>query len=287
MKTIASQLLWSTGFAAAGVIPLFMASALSFGQALSAPPAETPHVLATKPSLALIPDPHPTRGGVGSCFACDPNKPKKPAHDPPEEPLNDDSVNHPVEPHVSRALVEPLKAANDALQAKNFTEVLAKAKEAEAISPRTAYDDYIIHTMQMAAYGAQSNYAETAKAIESIIDSPYLTAASKPPLLRTLISINYQNKDYEKAINFGERAVSAGDTSHDTVQTVAQSYYLAGKYKEALTHMEALVASDERAGRKPEEKNLNLIWSCAFKTKDEAALSRVVEKLNSLYAKPQ
>jgi tetratricopeptide (TPR) repeat protein len=196
-------------------------------------------------------------------------------------------VNHPVEPHVSRALVEPLKAANDALQAKNFTEVLAKAKVAEAISPRTAYDEYIIHSMQLAAYGAQSNYAETAKAIESIIDSPYLTAASKPPLLRTLMSIDYQNKDYDKAIDYGERAVSAGDTSHDTAQTVAQSYYLAGKYQEALTHMEALVASDEQAGRKLEERNLNLIWSCAFKTKDEAALSWVVAKLNSLYAKPQ
>jgi hypothetical protein len=287
MNTMASLLPWGTGFAAAGAILLCMASAPSFGQALSAPPADTPQVPATKPSLAFIPDSHPTPGGVGSCSTCDPTKPKKPAHDPSEDTSDDDSVGHPVEQHVSRALVEPLKAANDALQAKNFTEVLAKAKEAEAISPRTAYDDYIIHSMQMAAYGAQSNYAETAKAIESIIDSPYLPAASKPPLLRTLMSIEYQNKDYDKAINYGERAVSAGDTSHDTAQTVAQSYYLAGKYKEALTHMEALVASDEQAGRKPEERNLNLIWSCAFKTKDEAAVSRVVEKLNSLYAKPQ
>jgi Tfp pilus assembly protein PilF len=190
------------------------------------------------------------------------------------------------EPQVSRAVAKTLKAANDALQAKNFTEVLAKTKEAEAISPRTAYDDYIIHSMQMAAYAAQSNYTETAKAIESIIDSPYLAATSKPQLLRTLMSIDYQNKDYDKAIQYGQRALAAGDLSSDTPLTVAQAYYLTGKYKEALTAMEAIVARDEQAGRKPPERSLSLIWTCALKIKDEAAASRAVEKLILHYPKP-
>jgi Tetratricopeptide repeat len=190
------------------------------------------------------------------------------------------------EPQVSRAVAKSLKAANDALQVKNYDEVLAKTREAAAITPRTAYDDYVIHYMQMPAFAAKNNLTETGNAIEAIIDSPYLPASSKPQLLRTLMSIDYQNKDYDKAIAYGQRALAAGDLNSDTPLIIAQANFLSGKYKEALTGMEAIVARDEAAGRKPAEKSLNLIWSCALKLKDEAAASRAVEKLILHYPKP-
>jgi hypothetical protein len=189
-------------------------------------------------------------------------------------------------PTVTPALAKSLKAANDALQAKNYTEVLNKTREAEAMSPRSDYDNYVIHSMQMAAYGAQGNYAAAATAIESVIDSPFLPAANKPQLLRTLMSIDYQQKDYDKAIKYGEAARAAGDTDPNTPLTIAQSYYLTGKYKEAQQGMEAIVAHDEQAGRKPSEKSLSLIWSCAIKTKDDAAAAKAVEKLILYYPKP-
>jgi hypothetical protein len=190
------------------------------------------------------------------------------------------------EPHVTAALAKTLKAANDALQAKNYTEVLNKTREAEAMSPRSDYDNYVIHSMQMAAYGAQGNYQAAATAIESVVDSPYLPASNKPQLLRTLMSIYYQQKDYDKAIKYGEASRAAGDTNPDTPLTIAQSYYLTGKFKEAQQGMEAIVARDEQAGRKPSEKSLSLIWSCAIKTKDDAAASRAIEKLILHYPKP-
>jgi hypothetical protein len=196
------------------------------------------------------------------------------------------TVSRAEEPHVTAALAKTLKAANDALQAKNFPEVLNKTREAEAMSPRSDYDNYVIHSMQMAAYGAQGNYPAAAAAIEGVVESPYLPAANKPQLLRTLMSIYYQQKDYDKAIAFGEKARAAGDTNPDTPLTIAQSYYLTGKYKEAQAGMEAIVAHDEQAGHKPSEKSLSLIWSTAIKTKDDAAASRAVEKLILYYPKP-
>ena len=196
------------------------------------------------------------------------------------------SVSRAEEPQVSRAVAKTLKAANDALQAKNYAEVLAKTREAAAITPRTAYDDYVIHYMQLPVFAAQSNYPETANAIESIIDSPYLPSTSKPQLLRTLMSIDYQQKDYDKAIQYGQRALAAGDLSSDTPLLISQSYYLTNRFKEALSGMEAIVAHDEQAGRRPAERSLSLIWSCALKVKDEAAAARAVEKLILHYPKP-
>ena len=196
------------------------------------------------------------------------------------------SAAHADEPQVSRAVAKSLKAANDALQAKNYAEVLAKTREAAAITPRTAYDDYVIHSFQMPAFAAQNNYTEMASAIEAVIDSPYLPATSKPPLLRTLMTIDYQNKDYDKAITYGQRALAAGDLSSDTPLIIAQAYYLTNKCKEALAGMEAIIAHDEQAGRKPTERSLNLVWTCAVKLKDDAAAGRAIEKLILHYPKP-
>jgi len=190
------------------------------------------------------------------------------------------------EPHVSANLAKTLKAANDALQAKNWAEVINKTREASAMTPRSAYDDYIIHYMQVPAYAAQNNYPETATAIEAIIDSTYLPAAAKPQMLRTLMSIYYTQKEYGKAVTYGERARAAGDTSPDTALTIAQAYFLDNRFKEAQAEMEGIVQRDEQAGRKPSEKALNLIWSCAIKTKDEAAANKAIEKLILLYPKP-
>ncbi len=196
------------------------------------------------------------------------------------------SVAHADEPQVSRAVAKPLKAASEALQAKNYTEALARTREAQAISPRTAYDDYVIRYMQMQGFMGTNNYTEGGAAMEAIIDSPYLPSTAKPPLLLALMRIDYQDKDYEKAIAYGQRALAAGDLSSDTPLVIAQAYFLDNKYKEALAGLEAIVAHDEQAGRKPTEKSLNLIWSCAIKLKDDTAASRAVEKLILHYPKP-
>jgi hypothetical protein len=190
------------------------------------------------------------------------------------------------QPQVSKALAKPLKAAQEALQAKNYPETLARLREADALTPHSSYDDYVIHSLQMAAYGAQSDYPNTATAIEQIVDSSFLPAANRTQLLKTLMVIDYQQKNYDKAIQYGERARSAGDASEDTALTLAQAYYLQGKYKEALAGMDAIVTADEQAGRKPSEKGLNFIWNCAIKVKDDATAAKAVEKLILNYPKP-
>jgi len=189
-------------------------------------------------------------------------------------------------PTVSRALAKPLKAANDALAAKNFAEVIAKTKEAGAMSPKTAYDEFVINYLQVGAYSGMGNTAEMGPAMERTIDSPYLPAAAKVPYLKALMTLAYQNKNYDKAVQYGERVKAAGDTNADVALTVAQANYLLGKYKEALTEMDAIESRDEAAGHKPSEKGLNIIWSCAIKLKDDAAASKAIEKLILNYPKP-
>ena len=190
------------------------------------------------------------------------------------------------QPQVTKGVAKLLKAADEARQAKNYTECIAKAKEAAAVSGRSGYDNYVINSLLMASYAAQGNYADATTYMEQVVDSPFLPAANKTTILKTLMSLAYQQKNYDKAVQWGERTRAAGDSSADTALTIAQANYLLGKYKEAMTEMESIVARDEAAGRKPSEKGLNVIWSCAIKLKDDAAAAKAIEKLILHYPKP-
>ena len=56
-------------------------------------------------------------------------------------------------PTVSRALAKPLKAAQDAMQAKNWDAVLSNLKEAQsAAGEKSAYDNFVINQMLGFAY---------------------------------------------------------------------------------------------------------------------------------------
>ncbi len=190
------------------------------------------------------------------------------------------------QPQVSRGVAKLLKAADEARQAKNYAECIAKAKEADGVPSKSPYDIYVINSLLMAAYGAQANTAETVNYMERVVESSYLPAASKSQILKYLMSYSYQQKSYEKAIQYGERVRAAGDSSDDISLTIAQANYLLGKYREAMVGMEAIISRDEQAGRKPSEKGLNVIWSCAIKLKDESAAAKTIEKLILHFPKP-
>jgi hypothetical protein len=190
-------------------------------------------------------------------------------------------------PKNSPAAGKLLQAADAARQSKNYAECVSKAKEANGVAAKNAYDSFTINSLLMACYAGQNNVAEAVPYMEQVIDSPYQQAAAKLPILKYLMSNAYTSKNYEKAIAYGERVRSAGDTSEDTAVLIAQSYYLLGKYKEAMAGMDAIIARAEQAGKKPSEKGLNVVWSCAVKLKDQAAASRTVEKLILHYPKPE
>lgn len=190
-------------------------------------------------------------------------------------------------PQNSRAAGKVLTAAQQACQAKNYTECIARAKEANAVPGKNAYDTYIANQFLMQGYAGQQNAAETLTYAEQIVESPYAPAAIKAQLVKFLMTNSYQQKNYEKAIQYAERVRAGGDSSEDVLVLIAQSNYLLGKYKEAMAGMDEIVSRAEQAGRKPSEKGLNVVWSCAVKLKDQAAASRAVEKLILHYPKPE
>jgi tetratricopeptide (TPR) repeat protein len=198
-------------------------------------------------------------------------------------PLTTVSVLSAEQPTVSNKLAKPLKAAQDAMAAKNYDEAMTKIKEAQALPEKTPYDNWVINTFLLKVYAAKSDMASEVPIIESLAQSQYTTADQKKIYLKSVAQYYYQTKDYNKALETANEAVKAGATDNDVMGLIARSQYLTGKYKDAAATMSDIVGKQE----KPDEDSLKLLWQFSDKAGDKAGAAKAVEKLVAYYPKPE
>jgi TolA-binding protein len=188
---------------------------------------------------------------------------------------------------VSKASAKTLKAAQDAMNAKKYSDALAKLKEAQGIQGKTPYDEYLTNEMLGFIYTKQQQYGEASKALEAGLGSPFMKPAEQPKRVRQLITLNYQLKNYDKVIELGNRAVKGGYADDDTYTWIGQAYYLKGDYKNAAKFVDAYADKEAKAGKKPKEQTLSLVRNACTKTGDTACTQRVLEQLVTYYPKPE
>jgi hypothetical protein len=193
------------------------------------------------------------------------------------------AADAPAGPQVSKNVAKQLKAANDAVQAKNLDEALAKLKEAQAVpGEKSPYDNYVINALLGPIYVQKQDFADAAPALQAAAESQYANPEQQKAWLRAVASIYYQQKNWAKVVEVGEEALRHGANEIEMQTLIAQALFLDNKFKDAATAMQQVVAKQE----KPEEKSLRFLWECYIRTGDEAAQGRVVEKLVMYYPKP-
>jgi tetratricopeptide (TPR) repeat protein len=189
-------------------------------------------------------------------------------------------------PTVSAAASKPLKAAQDALTAQDFPGALTHLKEAQDLPAKTDFDQFTIDQMYLFAYLHTNDYANAEKMLEAVIGSPYLDKADVPARVRMLAQINYQLKDYDKSIEYGNRAIKDGDANDDVYTIVDQSYYLKGDYKGALQALSTHIDNMIKNGQTPPEERLTLLMSACIKLNDADCTSHALDRIVSYYPKP-
>src|SRR6059058_3633141 len=189
-------------------------------------------------------------------------------------------------PTNSAKLAKPLKEAHDDLNAKKYADAIAKLREAEGIGGKTAYDQHLINDMLGFAYARTQNYAEAAKAWEAELDDGFTPQSEIPTRVRQLAEANYQVKNYDKAIEFGNRAIKGGFADQELRTLVGQAYYLKGDWKGTLHFEEGQVDNVIKEGRTPKGEALQLILSACVKLNDQPCETRALERVVTYYPKP-
>jgi tetratricopeptide (TPR) repeat protein len=186
----------------------------------------------------------------------------------------------------SEKVAKLLSPAQDMMKQKNWSGALAKIKEAEGVSDKNPFDVYTIAEFACQANIGAGNYSEAAKACEEQLNNSYMNEANVPRQTHILLAINYQIKNYDKAIEFGQRAVKANTATEEDKNILAQAYYLKGDWKNTLKIEDALVDQEIKAGQQPKDQQLALVLSACVKLEDQACQQHALERMVAYYPKP-
>lgn len=190
---------------------------------------------------------------------------------------------------VSKDLAKTLKAAQDAVQAKppKYQDALAKLKEAEGNPKKTPYDEHVINELSAYAYAHTNQVAEAAKANEALINDGFSEQSEIPQRVKAVAVAYYQEKNYDKAIDYGNRAIKGGYADDDINTIVGQSYYLKGDWKNTLKFYQPIVDADIKAGHTPKDQTLQLVMSACVKLEDQDCTTHALERLVTFYPKTE
>lgn len=188
---------------------------------------------------------------------------------------------------ISAKLAKPMKAAQDALQNKEWDKALAKLTEADGNSSKTEFDQFQINEFKAYIYLQQRKYGDVARLYETNLNSPKMPAEQVNERLKVLTQLNTAIKNYPKVISHGERWIKADGRDANIRVLVGQAHYVQKDYKRAIEVMQGVVRNAERNGRAPDENWLQIIRSAQVNLGDNAAASRTLEKLVRFNPKPE
>ena len=185
---------------------------------------------------------------------------------------------------ISKQIAKPMDAAQKAINARRWQEVLTHVAEAEKTTGyiKSAFDQFYINEFKAYAYLNLRREADAAREFETNLNSPCMTDAKRPERLKNLVGIYTNLRNYPKAIELGNRALKMS-RDPEVMVAVAQAYYQSGNNKEAVRVMNEVLESSS----KPKENQLLLIQAACSKVNDNACVSRVFEKLVVYYPKPE
>ena len=186
---------------------------------------------------------------------------------------------------LSKKVDKPIAAAQKAFEARNYQEVLAKVAEAEALQvPKTEWDNFWINEFKGLANTNLKQYEVAGPALETTVASPCMADADRPNRLRILMQVEYQLKDWAKAVSYGEQALKAG-VDPEMAVFVGNAYYATSDYKNAQRVMDELISGQEARSKTPEETSIRILQSACVNLDDDACIGKQAERLVWYYPK--
>lgn len=180
---------------------------------------------------------------------------------------------------------KPLQAAGDDIKKAKYKDALTKIHETDAVGGKTAYESYMIEYMRASAAQGAGDNELAAKSYEAVINTSYVTGATRTKMIQVLADIYYRANEYPKAIVWLKRYISDGGDDPATRQLLTSALYAGGNYAEASKEVTAQVQADEKAGRAPSEVSLQTLANCALKLNDKAGYVTAIEKLATYHPK--
>lgn len=178
---------------------------------------------------------------------------------------------------------KPLQQAGELLKAGKAKEALAKVREAEAVSGKTAAEQATIDKMKAAAAQRAGDFPTAVQALESLAGKA--SGAELGSYAEQLAAAYAQMKNTAKANEWVGKAVAAGNNSATIKQLQQYLQSASGDYNAIAKDAGAAVSAAEQAGRRPEEGDLLRLADAQQRLNNTGAYVATLEKLVAYYPK--
>jgi hypothetical protein len=179
-----------------------------------------------------------------------------------------------------------LKAIQEDVNSKRWHDALTKLQALEAESGLTPYDQHAMYQFFYLTYYNLKDYSNTAKYMEKELGDGFLDESQTGKLVRDLVGVEFNAKNYDKAIEYGQRAIHEG-VADDQVNTVlSATYYIKNDYKNALKYSDIVIDAEIKKGDMPKEQELQIAVSACEKLEDQKCSTRELERMVAYYPKP-
>lgn len=180
---------------------------------------------------------------------------------------------------------KPLNDAQNLYRAHKYKEALSKIAQAGAVSGKTQYETYMVEEMRGAAAMAAGDTGLAAQAYESLLGGGKLQGEDEQRVTATLAGIYFQERNYPRAIVTAQRYLKAGGADPQMRTMLVQSYYLSNDCASVVNLLKPSIDAQTKAGHAPDESQLQLLGTCAQRTKNDAAYRGALEALVAYHPK--
>ncbi|TAM54224.1 MAG: tetratricopeptide repeat protein [Paraburkholderia sp.] len=180
---------------------------------------------------------------------------------------------------------KPLNDAQTLYRAHKYKEALAKIAQAATVPGKTPYENFMVEEMRGAAAVAAGDTGLAAQAYESLLNGGKLQGEDEQRVTATLAGIYFQERNYPRAIVTAQRYLKAGGSDPQMRTMLVQSYYLSNDCASVVNLLKPSIDAQTKAGRAPDESQLQLLGTCAQRTKNDAAYRGALEALVAYHPK--
>ncbi|MBK6982380.1 MAG: hypothetical protein IPH30_13365 [Betaproteobacteria bacterium] len=183
-----------------------------------------------------------------------------------------------VRPEVGK----PLQAAEALYKARKHRDALQKVDEADAVSGKTAYENYIIERTRGSIAAAAGDHTKAARAFEAVIATGRASGAEQLKLMQAVAGLHYHARDYAKAAQWAQRYQKDGGSDSSVRTVLIQSYFLLNDCASV-----SRAVGDGDNGRRSSEQELQILANCYSKQKDDSGYVSAIERLVTHYPKKE
>ena len=185
-----------------------------------------------------------------------------------------EAARAPAGPTIDRKILEPLVEAQKAFNAMDYATAVTKGMEADAaVAEKSPHETYQVSKILALAHLQQQKLPEAMPYFDRAIASGAMPAEENAFMYRMAMLLNYNAKDYAKAVQYGSQAAAAAPLDDQGNLVLTQSYYFANDFAGAERFAQQIIAAKTSAGEKPDRALLDTLYNAQLKQNKTAEMT--------------